>query len=254
VGSTAVLDQLIANAWPPAEVQSLGGWRFRWTSGVTRRANSALPVGNPAQAPELVEFGEDFYRRRGGAPRFQVSDASAPVGLDRYLTARGYVPDTRTFVMVIETKRLIESTSPGSWTMTTSPAATTAWFESYWTSGPSQVLGSEDARICREILLAPATPSYFVLLQEGGENVSIGQVVIEGSWGGLQCIATIAAHRRRGAGAAVLHHLGLVALASGAERLYLAATADNQPGRSLYERCGFVVAHEYTYYSCSVNG
>jgi ribosomal protein S18 acetylase RimI-like enzyme len=248
VESTAILDQLIANAWPAAELEMRGGWRFRWTSGVTRRANSVLPVGNAARLEELVEFGEEYYRRRGGVARFQVSAASAPEGLDRYLLGRGYVPDTRTFVMTAEVERLIYSTAPGVWATTTSDVVTDPWFECYWTSDPSQRLGSEHARICRETLLMATAPSEFVLLEEGADAVAVGQVVIEGTWGGLQCIATVESHRRRGAAVAVLHRLASAARATGAERCYLAVTADNVPALGLYRRCGFGVAHEYTYY------
>lgn len=77
----ALLDELMANAWRPLTEEVRGGWRFRWTQGVTRRANSVLAIGTAEPAEDLVAHAEDFYGQRDATTLVQVTTASAPRGL-----------------------------------------------------------------------------------------------------------------------------------------------------------------------------
>jgi ribosomal protein S18 acetylase RimI-like enzyme len=198
---------------------------------------------------QLVAFGEQFYRDRGGSPRLLVSKASAPVGLEGYLLEREYLAHDRTLVMTIDTAALLERATPGAWTVELSAQATLDWFACYWQAELPRPLNSAEGDIHRQTLLVPATASCFALLKNGRDGVAVGQVVFGGSWGGLQCIATAAAYRRRGAAGAVLHELATRASDAGVSRLYLVVLADNLPAISLYTRLGFAAVHEYTYFT-----
>src|ERR1700722_13104649 len=129
MGPMPEVDELMANAWPPAEESRHRAWRYRWTFGVTRRGNSVLPIGADEHLPELVAEGEDFYRRRGAVPRFLVSAASAPSSLAEYLLERHYVADALTFVALASTKEVILSTSDNGWAAQATGRPTDAWFD-----------------------------------------------------------------------------------------------------------------------------
>lgn len=247
-GSTALLDQLIANAWPAQEEVRESSWRFRWAQGVTRRANSVLAAGAPDQIPELVVKAEQFYTDRGGKPRFQVSTASAAPGLARQLQACGYTSDVRTLVQTATTETVHQRTDAGAWTAEISDHLTDEWFAAYWTIEASRGQGTHEAEMYRSVLLNPTPPSRYVTVAAGGEICAVGQVVLEEGWGGVQCLATAPHRRRQGAAWAVLHHLAEHTAACGADDMYLAVVAENTGAQRLYERIGFSTAHEYSYY------
>lgn len=127
---TPILDELIANAWPAQIDVEHEGWRFRWNSGVSRRANSVLAIGSNELVPELVAEAEAFYRRRGCPPRFQVSTASAPDRLAEYLASRGYIPEAQTLVERAATDEVIKRTGAGSWEICATDRPTDEWFHS----------------------------------------------------------------------------------------------------------------------------
>jgi GNAT superfamily N-acetyltransferase len=245
----ASIDELMANAWPPAVQRREGTWRFRWTSGITLRANSALAVGCGDRMAELVEIGEDFYLSRGMPPCFQVGSASAPPALAGFLRGRGYAARRRALVMCAGVDAALGRLGAGSWDVRLTPTPTDAWFETFWSV--ESALGHQNpaARITRQILLAPTISTTFAAVEEGGEVIAVAQLVLERGWAGLQCLATAPAHRNRGAGAAALHHLVAEARRAGARNTWLAVLEDNTTALRLHARAGFVAVHDYSYLS-----
>ncbi|MGH9113708.1 MAG: hypothetical protein ACRDZN_15630 [Acidimicrobiales bacterium] len=74
----SVVDELMANAWPPQVVESVGSWRYRWASGVTRRANSVLAIGEAGDVDELIARARAVLQVPGcpcAVPRHQCVDA-----------------------------------------------------------------------------------------------------------------------------------------------------------------------------------
>ncbi|HET6950031.1 MAG TPA: GNAT family N-acetyltransferase [Acidimicrobiales bacterium] len=262
------LDELMANAWPPVVVERHDGWRLRWADGCTRRANSALatrPVDESDHADRrdpgdhadhddrrdlggLVARAETFYRARGAAPLFQVSSASAPPALAPYLAARGYVAGARTLVAAAATAAVVDRTPPADgWSVDLSDRPTDAWFDTWWSVESGRGRSRRQARVCREVLLAPLLPSVFVAVRDRAAVIGVGQIVVEDGWAGVQCMATPPAHRRRGVASAVLHAAALAADDHRAAGMYLAVMAGNAGARALYRRAGFEVTHEYRY-------
>jgi len=130
------LEELAANAWPARITQTVGGWRLRYTDGITRRANSVWPnlstlsthpekfrtaplsiveatspkagMGqnfsgehpqlNQTNLAEQLATVENFYAQRNLPARFQICPAAQPPTLDETLTQRGYQKDAPTNV------------------------------------------------------------------------------------------------------------------------------------------------------------
>ncbi|MFW9800918.1 MAG: hypothetical protein ACFFD9_10810, partial [Candidatus Thorarchaeota archaeon] len=93
------IEMLAYRAWPPKEIVSLGGWLLRADLGVTRRANSVLPIGEPSLGlDEAIEHVIGFYHKRALVPRFQMTEASSPTGLDEVLDDAGFRYEMKTYV------------------------------------------------------------------------------------------------------------------------------------------------------------
>jgi N-acetylglutamate synthase len=244
-----LLDELMANAWRPAVVETYGGWRYRWAEGVTRRANSALALGTGGSIEELVARAEAFYGKRGAPTLIQVSTASAPPSLATYLHERGYRSTARTLVEAAATREVLARTGPSAYEIEVTEAPTDEWFNTYWSVEATRGRNDMDKAVCRSVLLPSGMPSAFATALHGSEVLGVAQLVIERGWGGVQCMATDSSHRRRGVAKAVLCGLAEQAFRHEVEHMYLAVMADNDAAASLYERSGFEVVHEYSYFA-----
>ncbi|MCL4860725.1 MAG: GNAT family N-acetyltransferase [Caldilineaceae bacterium] len=244
------LETLATNAWPAAEVSYLGGWRLRFTDGVTRRANSVWP-NQPLAGADLDETlaeVEAFYAARREPPRYQLSPASAPADLDARLAARGYRSVARTAVQAVALPTIFQQTKPlrllPTFEVELSEGYDEAWFVAY-----AAVEHADDAGlpIRRAILQRIAAQTAYASLRIDGSMAAVGLGVLEGAWLGVFCMATAPAFRRRGAAAAILRTLAIWAQLYDAHHAYLQVMDDNAPARALYAGAGFQTLYHYHY-------
>lgn len=246
-------DELIADAWPPKVVESLGEWRLRWAWGITRRANSVLAAGDPGCAlAEAVDSAEEFYGERGEPCRFQVSCASSSPALEEFLERRGYRREALTVIQTASASSVAAMPVSTEWNVRLVSLPGNAWLTTYWTA-TGRALDSADRQQLQEryrsTLLRPATETRFVRVVRGGISIAVGQVVAQGSWCAVQCMATLPQWRRRGAATAVLRAIGSWAQSQGISDLYLAVMDESTPARQLYARAGFGDVGAYAYWT-----
>jgi N-acetylglutamate synthase len=246
---TALIDQLMANAWPPEVTEFVGTSRLRWASGCTRRANSCLAIGEDDQIDEIVSRATNFYRQRGQAPVFLVSNASAPPSMASHLENLGFTSTARTMLLTASTAAVAAArTTPTGWAVEVTETPTDPWFDTYWSVESQRDRNDAQRSICRNVLLRRDSAAY-VSVTESGRTIAVGQAVVEGDWAGIQCMATDPTHRRRSAASEVLTRLAQHALNTGATNLYLAVMHDNTGARRLYEQVGFSPTHDYSYFA-----
>lgn len=244
------LETLAANAWPPAEKQTLNGWQLRFTAGVTRRANSVWPNGvlTGPVVDELLTEVEAFYAEREQPARFQMSPAAEPDDLDQRLAARGYRSVARTAVQVAELTSILRQTVPlrlyPEFEVEVSEEFDEGWFALY-----AAIEHGDDAQVHvrQSILQRIAPPSGYVTLRIDGEAAAVGLGVVEGDWLGIFCMATAPSYRRRGAASAILRTLAIWAQLYEANHAYLQVMEENKPAQTLYARAGFETVYHYHY-------
>ena len=240
----AALETIAADALPSAVFERYDGWCLRFNHGVTRRANSVL--AEAAGALELdrkVERVEAFYASHGAPPRFQLTRASQPQGLDALLTARGYRLEPGALVQV------------GS----VSAAPLAAGFGVHYHDLPSSdwldILATVDAKAATgaearalELQRRRVAAAHAVVVRDG-IPVAAGLGVLGSGHVGLFNMATHPDQRRRGAGSAVVAALADWARRYHAHTLYLQVDARNDAGHAFYAQLGFVTSYRYHYRS-----
>lgn len=225
-------DLLVHEAWPAYEQQTYDGWILRYAGGVTKRANSVLALGRPADLGGAIEAAEAFYAEKGQRSVFSVGMGAMP-GLDDELSARGYETVDPTVVMVgggvpqaVHRVRVEERPWPG-------------WLETWWAVDGRYAEGVEVAeRICRGV------PALYAAVEEDGQAVAVGRGVPQGETIGIYCMATLPQARRRGLARSVLRAL---VRRSGARSAYLVTTAPNEAAQALYRSEGFEARARYHY-------
>ncbi|WP_214320454.1 GNAT family N-acetyltransferase [Nonomuraea sediminis] len=219
-------DSLIDEAWPAFERERSRGWTFRYAGGVTKRANSVLPLGERGD----VEAAEAFYAARGLPCAFSMGPGVAEE-LDAELESRAYGLVDPTLIMAGSPQgeprhRVRVEDEPWD-----------GWLDTWWSVDGRYADGLEAARrICTGV------KARYAAVEEDGVALAVGRGVPQGDTVGIYCMATLPAARRRGLASSVLR-----ALVRQAEQAYLVTTASNPAAQALYRSEGFEVRDRYHY-------
>lgn len=240
----ASLDAIMSRGWRALAEEEISGWVCRFSEGVTRRANSVLPLAVPVDVAGTIGEVEAAYRSRGLPPVFQISPDSLPHDLDARLAARGYALDSPTLVQLLRCEDFAQAAAgrpDPRIVFEDSPSA--AWLGALWeTEGP----GSPAAQAtCARIL--GNTPSVYASLVIGGRTHAVARMALVGELGGIYSVATREESRSLGYGRAVM--LALVAEAGrrNLAALWLQVAADNSIAAGLYSSLGFESVSRYHY-------
>jgi ribosomal protein S18 acetylase RimI-like enzyme len=236
-------------AWPCLEEARLEGWRLRFASGYTKRANSANATieAGPLDATG-IEAVERHYAARGLPAIFRLVSFSPAAATDSALEARGYALVDRSLVMTAPLGAHPEALDAAAGTVTLAPKAE-PWLRAY--QSVSGQLGPGQATHLAMLRAIDGRPA-FALDAAGGDSgaagaACVGLGVLHGGRLGLFDVAT--RPEARGQGRATRLCAGLMAWGrdAGATGAFLQVVAGNARAIALYERLGFRVAYEYWY-------
>lgn len=254
------LDLLAAAHWPAATDQALGRWRLRAAGGFTRRANSALAVGDPGvPLPAALAQVERWYADRGLPPRVSVPDDTDADRAADVLAAAVDAGWSRELTVAVMTARVADvlGALPDGWAdeeprVRLDEAPSPGWLADYrgaarHPDGPA-------------VLRAPAgTTGLFATVQapvgsSGGAPAGTlsglagrGRGVVSDGWVGLSCLAVDPVLRRHGLGRLVVATLLDAALDAGAVRAYLQVKAHDEAAAAFHRAVGFRDHHRTVY-------
>ncbi|HLV57608.1 MAG TPA: GNAT family N-acetyltransferase [Natronosporangium sp.] len=243
------LEYAANDAWPAPEQERLGDWLLRAAGGWSRRANSALPVGDPGRPlPAAIDEVTRWYRARGLDPAVNVPLPLAR-RVDAELAARGWRRGptvlTQTAPLAVLRSRLpdggrvrLATTPDADWLALTRPG-----------HHPPGGSGGEVPPVALRVLTGDGRiPVRFAYRYgEDGSLVAAarGTVTGNGRWFGLARLAVAPAARRRGLAREVIGALAAWAADLGATDAFLQVMEDNGAALALYDRLGFTTHHTY---------
>ncbi|WP_069743482.1 GNAT family N-acetyltransferase [Streptomyces sp. EN23] len=237
------LAAVTARAWQPVENETLGDWRLRAAGGFTRRANSALPLGDPGlPLGEALGRVRRWYEERG-LPAY-VQTATGAEGTQELLCAEleghGWRREVSAEVRIAALAPVGDREAEVSAVrLAREPdAAWLARYQRFSTPGPHvlRVLGS-----------GPSV--WFATVPGSGDAPdAIGRCVVDGRWAGFMAVEVAPEQRRRGLATAVMAALAGRALDEGASAAWLQVEEDNEGARALYDGMGFAGHHRYHHY------
>jgi ribosomal protein S18 acetylase RimI-like enzyme len=244
----ATLDQLAAHALPAEVCSNVDGWLLRYHYGMTRRANSVLPLRQgKLSTSEKLHLVEAFYARANQPARFQVSPACAPHDLPDILSARGYQVDTVTSVQLADTQTVLTRAKAKLFEVWLQKAVTPAWLEH-----ETRFAHPERAQhpAYRSLFENVPTPCTFASLRQENAVIALGLCVFHPTThqAGLFNIATQTTMRRRGAATTLLYYLAKWADKQGATQLYLQVETQNTSANALYAKLGFETHYSYQHW------
>lgn len=244
-------ERLAADALPVRTVERDDGWRLRADSGPSRRGNSVLAerAGRDPLTAKLARV-ERFYRRRGLPPRFQLSPASEPAGLDAALDARGYRREPGARVLLAPRGHLAVLAAPAPPWEGGDPGPPTAEPDDDYLRVLAAVMPAAAAGApARAAALSAAglACAHLVVAASPGVPVAAALGVRDGDALGVFSMVTLPAWRGRGFAGRVLGELARWALAGGAGVAYLQVDERNERAQAVYERYGFRDGYRYYY-------
>lgn len=221
-GEIRNLEHAAALGWPGVEHQWCDGWLLRFGNGVTRRANSAVPLRY--SSAEEISAAINWYAARGVPALVSVPD--------RLLRLPPGVPaDAENLVMV----RDIAAGPLTGVTVAATPDA--AWLALYQRDVPVEVLTAVvDGEVAFGELAGAAVGRLAITEAPDGTR-----------WAGLSAVHVAETHRRKGLARSLCAGLLGYAGERGATRAYVQVVADNTAARTLYESMGFRVHHRSRY-------
>jgi N-acetylglutamate synthase len=239
-----LLEDIGADAWPPATTAWLEGWRLGLDGGVTRRANSVLPnAARPVgDVDALIREVERRYRAHGLPPCFKLTAAAEPADLDHRLERRKYRSEGHSLVLVADARQIARPPDPQI-AVALDDAPSEAWLDLCW---PATQYGAERP-VRQAIVERLRAPRVFGIASRASVPGGAALAVEGRGWAGITAVHTLPEQRRQGIARALLRALAGWAGDQGIERLYLQVERDNAPAQRLYEGLGFTEAYHYHY-------
>ncbi|MFD3661690.1 GNAT family N-acetyltransferase [Streptomyces sp. NPDC058659] len=237
------LARATARAWQPVESEQLGEWTLRAADGFTRRANSALPLGDPGlPVPEALTFVREWYAARK-LPAY-VQTATGAEGTQELLSA---ALDRHGWRREVSAEVRIGALAPiGDLDADVSAVRLSRTLDASWLLRYQRF--GEPSPAVRPVLTSGPRVWFASVAGTGEVPAAIGRCVVDGRWAGFMAVEVDPALRRQGLATSVMTALARRALDEGASAAWLQVEADNDGARALYDGMGFAVHHHYHHY------
>ena len=231
-------EEACLNAWPALRQIMLGGWVLRFSGGLTRRANSANPLGIKGLgikglAPDALIAGCEAAYRHQRLPTIFRLISLIGCEIDASLAARDYGSEGLSLVLHAAIGAIPPARDPAVRLL---PRPNARWFAAM---AELQRHTKEQAALYRRIVGALAIPAAFATIVEDGEIAALAFGAVHHGLICYQSVVTDPRRLRRGYARRILAGLAGWGAEQGASGACLEVEAANAPALALYGQLGF---------------
>ncbi|MFT4125881.1 MAG: GNAT family N-acetyltransferase [Gordonia sp. (in: high G+C Gram-positive bacteria)] len=235
------VEHAAALAWMGTGHTWCDGWLLRAGGGLTRRANSAVPLGRDARAtPDALAAIDSWYAARGLPTLIELPERLLP----RQVDAGPASGDVHLLTRDLDDL----PAAHGDSRVTLSARPSLPWLRSYFGD-------DADPTTAADVITAaegPVTIAQIADAAEPGVPLATGRAAVTSApdgtrWAGVTALWTAPAHRRHGLAGAICDRLLNWAADAGAQRAYVQVEADNRVAGRWYRARGFMLHHRYRY-------
>ena len=231
------LDQVCDLTWPAHENQENSGWLMRATDGVTKRANSVLPLAENLETGALKDFDEklaaakEFYGQRNLPTIFQVALPTWQL-LSEKLKSIGAIETIRGNTMVADLTSAKQVIPAGI------EIKLSAEFSNDW-------LGVQPTPGIEKILSGCA--ATYLTAFKNGQAIATCRIALAKGWSSLTRVYVHQDFRGQGLGKVIVAAALEASFEQGVSKALLQVEANNVIAIGVYESLGFNFHHEYSY-------
>jgi ribosomal protein S18 acetylase RimI-like enzyme len=216
-------------SWPSLAADRVGDWMVKRADGVSRRSNSANPLGPEARLDSAALAAIQAIYRAAERPTYVRIPSVLDPAIDAGLEHAGWSFEGESITLIGP----LGGAGPGDAELWPSPSLE-------WLAASHALNGREPALAAAfdAVLGRLQAPAAFAAVRREDRIVALGYGALHDGWLCIEAVAADAAWRGQGLAGQAVSALMQWAAGRGAEGACLQTQADNSPAQALYRRLG----------------
>lgn len=240
-----LFQELTHRAWLARDTVVHKGWLVRVSEGVTKRANSILPISyHGADLEQDVSIVDKLYKDNNLPLIFQISDYFEPSNLVEYLQNSEFLVTDETIVMSTEIEQDNFSPNKDGFDVVIEHDVDVKWYQAL-----KRLTDIDSSKLegFRKIISRTSNAKITCSVMKDDNPIGIVLGVIEEPFIGIFDLVVLSDYRRQGIGEFIMRLMMSYAQKSKLQTMYLQVEANNLPAVKLYKKLNFQERYRYRY-------
>ena len=238
---------IATNNWPAKDLILMNGWILRVSEGITRRANSVLPLRyKGSNLDEDIDKVEKIYTDNKLSTVFQISDYYAPEQLHKKLLERKYRTEAESLFMTLPFYKFKDIVENPDVSYECHEGQSDEFFETMRNISDISTERFEGLKLIIDRIL-PLSRAFFLIRKRNNIIIGYALGVAEMRKVGLYNLYIHKDYRRMGLAQNLMLKMKEWGISKGADGFHLCVQGDNAGAIDLYKKVGFKEIFKYRY-------